>query len=174
MRHDHRCQRERPGAWRRGRRIGRFGRAAGEEWTVSVSDGDQRTVTAAQIVDLYNAGTINGETYAWKDGMGDWLPLSEIEALQSIVAFGPRPTMTPDLPGQGFDQPHVPEPTPAAAAPPLAAMSAPIASAARAASGATAGGMFGAAHGGGGGATVGAARRQGARGGSTDLFGAAA
>src|SRR4051794_22035637 len=55
--------------------------AAGEEWTVAVSEGDQRTLTTAQIVELYGAGTVTGETYAWKDGMGDWLPIAEIEAL---------------------------------------------------------------------------------------------
>src|SRR5487761_2785774 len=46
----------------------------GEPWTVNVSDGDQRSMTTAEIADAYRMGTVNEETYCWKDGMADWLP----------------------------------------------------------------------------------------------------
>jgi predicted Zn finger-like uncharacterized protein len=52
-----------------------------EAWTVNVGDGDQRTMTDADVVAAYQAGVIGAETFCWKDGMGDWLPLKEIEAL---------------------------------------------------------------------------------------------
>ncbi|MCL2724358.1 MAG: zinc-ribbon domain-containing protein [Polyangiaceae bacterium] len=56
-----------------------------EQWTVNVADGDQRTMTAREIVAEHRAGTINDETYCWKDDMPDWLPLREIESLYSAL-----------------------------------------------------------------------------------------
>ncbi len=57
-----------------------------DEWTVNVSDEDQRTMTSAQLAQAYAAGTISGETYVWRDGMGDWLPLSSVPELASAVS----------------------------------------------------------------------------------------
>jgi predicted Zn finger-like uncharacterized protein len=53
----------------------------GDQWTVNVADGDQRTMTDGEIVDAYHAGVVTDETFCWKDGMGDWLALREIEQL---------------------------------------------------------------------------------------------
>ncbi len=52
-----------------------------DAWTVNVGDGDQRTMTDSEIVAAYQAGTVGDDTYCWKDGMGDWLPLREIDQL---------------------------------------------------------------------------------------------
>src|SRR5215467_2893455 len=38
-----------------------------EQWTVNVADGDQRTMTAQEIVTEYRAGVVNDETFCWKD-----------------------------------------------------------------------------------------------------------
>jgi predicted Zn finger-like uncharacterized protein len=58
------------------------GQAGGDEgWTVNVGEGDQRTMTDAEIVGAFQSGAIGGETFCWKDGMSDWLPLREIDAL---------------------------------------------------------------------------------------------
>lgn len=57
------------------------GQAGAEQWTVNVADGDQRTMTDPEIVEAYHAGVVNDETFCWKDGMGDWLPLREIDQL---------------------------------------------------------------------------------------------
>lgn len=67
-----------------------FDYAAGgnEQWTVNVADGDQRTMTAGEIANEYRAGVVNDETYCWKDGMADWLPLREIEQLYAAVKTG--------------------------------------------------------------------------------------
>jgi len=59
-----------------------------EPWTVNVADGDQRTMTTADLVAQFKAGVVNDETYCWKDGMGDWLPLREIEPLASACGLG--------------------------------------------------------------------------------------
>src|SRR5256885_1899801 len=58
----------------------------GEPWTVNVSDGDQRSMTLAELVSAYSSGTVNDETYCWKDGMADWLPLREIPEIHGALA----------------------------------------------------------------------------------------
>ena len=67
-----------------------------EPWTVNVADGDQRTMTAQEIVTEYRNNVVNDETYCWKDGMADWLPLREIEQLYGIVKLGPRVSLHDD------------------------------------------------------------------------------
>jgi predicted Zn finger-like uncharacterized protein len=61
------------------------GYGGGDVWTVNVGDGDQRTMTDADIVAAYQSGALSDETYCWKDGMGDWLPLREIDQLVEAV-----------------------------------------------------------------------------------------
>ena len=43
-------------------------------------------MTTQQIVAEFAKGTVTDETYCWRDGMGDWLPLREIDEL--AVACG--------------------------------------------------------------------------------------
>ena len=68
---------------------------AGEPWTVNVADGDQRTLTVGEIVQLYKAGIVVDDSYCWRDGMGDWLPLNEIEQLHQACTA--RSTIEPDI-----------------------------------------------------------------------------
>jgi len=65
-----------------------YANQSNEQWTVNVADGDQRTMTIAEISAEYKAGVVNDETYCWKDGMADWLPLREIEQIFSGVKLG--------------------------------------------------------------------------------------
>jgi len=58
-----------------------------EGWTVNVGDNDQRTLTTPQVVAEFHGGVITDETYCWRDGMGDWLPLREIEELSSACGL---------------------------------------------------------------------------------------
>jgi predicted Zn finger-like uncharacterized protein len=74
---------------------------ANDQWTVNVADGDQRTMTAPEIVAEYRSGVVNDETYCWKDGMADWLPLREIEQLYGLAKLGqgraPQPSLHEDI-----------------------------------------------------------------------------
>ena len=70
---------------------------ANDQWTVNVADGDQRTMTGQEIVAEYRVGVINDETYCWKDGMADWLPVREIEQLYGAVKIGPARGLTDSL-----------------------------------------------------------------------------
>ncbi len=59
--------------------------AEAEVWTLSVDDTDQRTMTVTDVQAAYKSGVINDETFCWKEGMDDWRPLREIEALAGAV-----------------------------------------------------------------------------------------
>jgi predicted Zn finger-like uncharacterized protein len=48
-------------------------------YTVAVAEGDQRTMTLAEIVEAYNAGTIDAETFVWAEGMDDWQALRDVD-----------------------------------------------------------------------------------------------
>jgi predicted Zn finger-like uncharacterized protein len=87
-----------PGAADQGGQVG----SGDDAWTVNVGDGDQRTMTDADIVAAYQAGVIGAETFCWKDGMGDWLPLREIDALfdacnatRAVAHAAPEPARAP-------------------------------------------------------------------------------
>jgi predicted Zn finger-like uncharacterized protein len=58
---------------------------AATEWHVSVADNDQRTMSLADLVTAYNAGTIAQDTFIWTEGMDDWKPLSEVDAVVSAL-----------------------------------------------------------------------------------------
>ena len=134
-----------------------WAQGAGESWTVNVADGDQRTMTAQEIADAFRQGVIVDETYCWRDGMADWLPLREIEPLWSLANAGPRPSL--DFEDHG---------APASMRPPAAEQPSPAAPL----FGATepAGGGYGGASAFGATEPVAAARRTGGRAQGADLF----
>src|SRR5579884_993649 len=53
----------------------------GGEWHVNVAEGDQRTMRLPELVAAYNTGVVTAETFIWADGMDDWKPLGEVEAV---------------------------------------------------------------------------------------------
>ncbi len=70
--------------------------ATSMEWTLNMPDGDQRAVSVEEIGQLLASGAINGETYAWRDGMADWQPLNQITELAPVLASPvPRPSAAP-------------------------------------------------------------------------------
>jgi predicted Zn finger-like uncharacterized protein len=105
-----------------------------EQWTVLVADDDQRTLTAAQAAELYVGGAINLETLVWKDGMTDWLPVAQVEALRATLeaALAPGASDSEDAATSIYNteasanEQHAPAP---AAGRPAAAAKAPAAAA---------------------------------------------
>jgi hypothetical protein len=55
---------------------------------VNVAEGDQRSMDDAEIIAAYRSGVVNDETYCWKEGMPDWLPLREIAQLYGACTTG--------------------------------------------------------------------------------------
>ncbi len=63
------------------------------EWHIAV-DGDQMgPYETAQMLEMMAANQINEETYVWRDGYDDWLPLSDVSELQAAGA--PAPVQAP-------------------------------------------------------------------------------
>jgi predicted Zn finger-like uncharacterized protein len=58
---------------------------AAEPWHVNVAENDQRTMSLADLVEAYNSGTVTQDTFIWTEGMGDWKPLGEVEAVVSAL-----------------------------------------------------------------------------------------
>ncbi|HTN87273.1 MAG TPA: zinc-ribbon domain-containing protein, partial [Sorangium sp.] len=41
--------------------------ASADTWTVNVAEGDERTMTTAELVAAYGRGDLSNDTYVWKD-----------------------------------------------------------------------------------------------------------
>lgn len=57
-------------------------------WHVVINQDQVGPMTAAEVQQRFAAGEIDGETYAWREGFADWLPLSQVDAFASYVASG--------------------------------------------------------------------------------------
>ena len=81
-------------------------------YLVNVNDGDQRTMTLQEVVDAYNTGVVNADTYVWTDGMSDWEPLSDNSTISGSLHsqngvtngnYSPAPAMPSyDAPPQAY------------------------------------------------------------------------
>lgn len=63
---------------------------AGDEsvWHVVINQDQVGPMTAADVRARFAAGEIDGETYGWREGFADWLPLGQIDAFAELVASG--------------------------------------------------------------------------------------
>jgi predicted Zn finger-like uncharacterized protein len=57
-------------------------------WHVVINQDQVGPMTAAEVQQRFAAGEIDGETYAWREGFADWLPLSQVDAFAAYVASG--------------------------------------------------------------------------------------
>ncbi len=58
---------------------------AGDEWTVNLSETEQRTMSTEELVRGYHGGSIGDDAFVWRDGMSDWLPVLDVPELRSAV-----------------------------------------------------------------------------------------
>ena len=63
---------------------------AGDEsvWHVVINQDQVGPMTAAEVQQRFAAGEIDAETYAWREGFADWLPLSQVDTFAAYVASG--------------------------------------------------------------------------------------
>src|SRR5689334_11282010 len=70
----------------------------GPTYLVNVAEGDQRSMSLQELVQACNSSTITRETYVWADGMADWQPITQvqaiIDALNASGAATPEPART--------------------------------------------------------------------------------
>ncbi|MDC3960126.1 zinc-ribbon domain-containing protein [Polyangium jinanense] len=73
----------------------------GGSYQINVAEGDQRTMSLQEIVQAYNSSVITADTYVWADGMGDWQPLGQVQAIVDALnaaaqgASAPQPAPEP-------------------------------------------------------------------------------
>jgi predicted Zn finger-like uncharacterized protein len=61
------------------------------EWSVNLSDTDQRTMSADEIIAGWHSGLIREDAFVWKDGMDDWKPVLDVPELAAHF-FERRPS----------------------------------------------------------------------------------
>lgn len=77
------------------------------EWTVAITEQDQREMSTPDIVALYIAGTVTDDTFIWKEGMPDWLTPWEIEAIALALRAKGLPVPAGIEPNFGNERPLV-------------------------------------------------------------------
>lgn len=60
----------------------------GTSYLVNVAEGDQRTMTIPELVAAYQSQVVTADTYVWADGMTDWLPLGQVDAIVAALNAG--------------------------------------------------------------------------------------
>lgn len=63
---------------------------AGDEsvWHVVINQDQVGPMTAAEVQQRFAAGEIDADTYIWREGFGDWLPIAQVDAFSEYVASG--------------------------------------------------------------------------------------
>jgi predicted Zn finger-like uncharacterized protein len=56
-----------------------------DEWLVAITDDRQEPASTDRIVALYASGTIDAETFLWKEGMAEWQTAFEIPEIASAL-----------------------------------------------------------------------------------------
>ncbi len=66
------------------------GAAAGDEsvWHVVVNQEQVGPMTAGEVQQRFASGEIDAETFAWREGFTDWLPLAQVDAFAALAASG--------------------------------------------------------------------------------------
>ena len=54
-------------------------------WAVDYPDGQDREFTTPEVVTELERGTINGATLVWRDGMAEWLEISQVNELKAAL-----------------------------------------------------------------------------------------
>lgn len=64
---------------------------AGDEsvWHVVINQDQVGPMTAVEVQQRFSAGEIDAETYIWREGFADWLPLAQVDTFAQLAAAGP-------------------------------------------------------------------------------------
>jgi predicted Zn finger-like uncharacterized protein len=65
------------------------GPAAGESvWHVVIDQDQVGPLSVAEVQKRFSAGEIDADTYIWREGFADWLPISQVDAFSSLFGGG--------------------------------------------------------------------------------------
>ena len=57
-------------------------------WHLVINQDQVGPLTVAEVQQRFAAGEIDGETFTWREGFADWLPLSQVDVFAALVASG--------------------------------------------------------------------------------------
>ena len=57
-------------------------------WHLVINQDQVGPLTVAEVQQKFAAGEVDGETFTWREGFADWLPLAQVDAFAALVASG--------------------------------------------------------------------------------------
>ncbi len=64
-------------------------------WHIVVEGEQQGPYTTAQIAEYVQAGSLENESFIWKEGFNDWTPIANVEEIQRLLTGAPAPAAAP-------------------------------------------------------------------------------
>src|SRR6476469_6280668 len=70
---------------------GGTGAGGGDEavWHLVINQDQVGPLTVADVQQKFASGEVDGETFTWREGFADWLPLAQVDAFAGLVTGGP-------------------------------------------------------------------------------------
>src|SRR5690242_17677903 len=57
-------------------------------WHLVINQDQVGPLSVAEVQQKFASGEIDGETFTWREGFADWLPLAQVDAFAALVASG--------------------------------------------------------------------------------------
>jgi TonB family protein len=57
-------------------------------WHLVINQDQVGPMTAAEVQQRFSSGEVDAETFAWREGFADWLPLSQVDAFAGLATSG--------------------------------------------------------------------------------------
>src|SRR5689334_17288177 len=57
-------------------------------WHLVINQDQVGPLTVAEVQQRFTSGEIDGETFTWREGFADWLPLAQVDAFAGLVTSG--------------------------------------------------------------------------------------
>ncbi|HMG20934.1 MAG TPA: GYF domain-containing protein, partial [Kofleriaceae bacterium] len=78
---------------------------AGDEavWHVVINQDQVGPMTAVDVQHRFSSGEIDAETYIWREGFADWLPLSQVDTFTALLGSGATASASASPRGKGAD-----------------------------------------------------------------------
>ena len=57
-------------------------------WHLVVNQDQVGPMTVAEVQQRFASGEVDGETFTWREGFADWLPLAQVDVFSALVASG--------------------------------------------------------------------------------------
>jgi len=72
-------------------------------WHVVINQDQVGPMTVAEVGQRFSAGEIDAETYVWREGFADWMPLAQVDVFAGIAASGSTTAALPPRASAGAE-----------------------------------------------------------------------